>query len=240
MAKLELSDAAKALIANEINRMREDYARSVGTTVEELGRICRSSDKAAGHLPAFVKEDAVDVVTKKVTVYLNRSVDEGFGICFKAWNFIGREVAIPCFIPVIIDALQAALVASGVITVKGRRGNEEFIAFVHFVEDYHRVVFEHGVTEAFLFREICDVEGGIAAMDSEIASLKRMASEEMEKAESAVKVLNEKKAKVDEERIAQQAKLFGLTRVLGKRTGADGGSEAKRAKGPDGAHGGDA
>lgn len=217
MTESDLPEAVNTLISSEINRMREDYARSVGSTMLELACICGSGGLASENLPAFAKKDAITTVQTEVFQFWNKSMDEGFGICFNGWNLEDSKID-PSLLPVISKALRAALLSAGIET-------DDDVDFVRFADDDHKARLEARILKSALDERMKDVKKIKGDIDCLIASLTKKAEE----AEAKARALDDEKAEAFKRRAVYETEIFNIVRILGKRSRPDE-SEPKRAR----------
>ncbi len=217
MTETKLPEATEALIFGEIHRMREDYARSVGSTIKELTRISDSGISATDNLPVFARKSAIATVSAEVLKYLNRAIDEGLGTCFDGWSMEHSKVD-SSLLPVVIKALQNALL------LKGFEVNDK-LDFIRFVDSEQQTILEARIVKSALEERARDIKQSIAAVDCSIASLTRTATEAEEKARAA----NDEKVKALGRKTKLETEMFNVVRTLGKRCWPDE-SQPKRAR----------
>ena len=136
MAKLELSEAVKALIAKEVDVI---FGKSTDSDVD-TGKHRSKRNRAV--------EDVVDNVATNLTFL----AEHGFGICFASNDirgFVETELK-----PIRDKALRAALLEHGIET-------DEDGDFIRFVDDEHRALAESRILDSFLLKKIADGKEGI-------------------------------------------------------------------------------
>ena len=143
MAKLELSEAVKALIAEEVDVIFDKSTNSSTDTEKHRSK----------------RDCAVKDVGYNVARNLTSLAEQGFGTCFSSYSscgFVEDEL-----VPIRNKAVRAALLEHGIET-------DEDGDFVCFVDDEHRVLFESRIPDKYLLQQLTEAKGRVESLDKTI------------------------------------------------------------------------
>ncbi len=202
-----------------INLLREQYAESVTTLIEDLEAIRDSESLTTKCLPAFMAKDAVEVVSAAVTSYVEGTFEEGISLCFRGWNVHVNKDIDATLVPVVKGAIGLALRAHK-ITV------DDDCMFVKFDDDEAREVVERRVLPKELAKKIKQIRGLVLGKEKLINERDAVLKRRRQKAKKAGAKLEA--AKKDLADLRQREGY--LTRVLAERMRDRKESAAKRVK----------